>query len=419
MPLAPRAARNEGEVTPHDVGTTATLSCPRWVRFAEAQSGATFFFDVATGERCWEDPDPVGQHCCFPIFAGEVGSASNVSTGDMLAPQAADCDVWRTRPARLQKAHEPGKVSYTEGDEDYNVWYGKYENNRFDKKDREPAPFRCDPDMDAGWTEADKPGAQATAFCLFFAQGCCTRGAECTYYHHVPSLAEANEVDVAHDIFGRLRFGSHRDDMQGVGSFNSDCQTLYVGDLNFDRKAADAVQQVEAMIWKEFGVWGPIQEVRLIVPKAMAFVRYTYRAAAEFAKVAMASQSLGKARMLCVRWSFDDGNRRAAHVKRRKMEREALVDAAVERKACHDGLSVVDVAGIQLRNQPSSFIGVTAPYPDTVAQYRDSAHPRALEASVEAAAEHAASSNLRCLSAALARVNANVSLSTLSLTSEP
>ena len=41
---------------------------------------------------------------------------------------------------------------------------------------------------------------------------------------------------------------------------------------------------------------------------AIAFVRYRYRANAEFAKVAMANQSLDNKEVINVRWAMDDPN---------------------------------------------------------------------------------------------------------------
>jgi hypothetical protein len=42
------------------------------------------------------------------------------------------------------------------------------------------------------------------------------------YFHHVPTVLDMASADEAHDIFGRERFSQHRDDMGGVGSFNSE-----------------------------------------------------------------------------------------------------------------------------------------------------------------------------------------------------
>ena len=46
------------------------------------------------------------------------------------------------------------KVEYTEGSENYNVWHGKYDRERFSGRDREPADTKCDPELDTGYTLA-------------------------------------------------------------------------------------------------------------------------------------------------------------------------------------------------------------------------------------------------------------------------
>ena len=87
-----------------------------------------------------------------------------------------------------------------------------------------------------------------------------------------------NRIDLAHDAFGRERFRSHRDDMGGIGSFDKDTRTLYVGGLHHRDKQEDVLEE-------EFGEWGEIEDVRYIPKLHVAFVRYKYRLSAEFAKV--------------------------------------------------------------------------------------------------------------------------------------
>jgi len=265
----------------------------------------------------------------------------------------------------LQRIPDPQRAQYVEGNEEYNIWYGKFENDRFNPKDREPAPWKCDPVIDSGWTEVDLPGAEVSYFCLFFAKGCCSAGHRCRYYHRVPTRKDCDARDVAHDIFGRERFSNHRDDMGGVGSFNSDCQTLFVGDIRFDRStgsSADALIKAEHEIRDGFEPWGEVESVRLIPQKAIAFVRYSYRAAAEFAKEAMSNQSVGKSRCITVKWAAEDRNPKA--LKQRRMERQAAVEAAVEKRL--DGLSASELETLSLMHQPPGFEGCVAPYPRTL-----------------------------------------------------
>lgn len=90
---------------------------------------------------------------------------------------------------------------------------------------------RCDPDEEAGFTKADKMDRFSTYFCIHFARGCCAEGVNCRYYHRIPTLDECDGIDASKDIFGRTRFGEHRSDRSGIGSFMQECRTLYVTDF--------------------------------------------------------------------------------------------------------------------------------------------------------------------------------------------
>lgn len=65
---------------------------------------------------------------------------------------------------------------------------------------------------------------------------------------------------------------------------------------------------LEEELIKQFGEWGDLEHVRVIHSKNIGFVRYRLRAAAEFAKEAMADSSLGHEEVLTVRWANDDPN---------------------------------------------------------------------------------------------------------------
>lgn len=347
----------------------AALSCPLWVRFYDIESGLPFFYNVETREHACYDPDPEGFVSLLGQEAPEPTSsllpAADASTCSLERPGspprgrgsrqqhllaervagskealAAELVRWHTRPARVQKAFDPDEAkqtAYIQGDEDYNVWYGKFENNRFDPRDREPASTKCDPALDSGWTEADLPGAQQSVFCLYFALGCCRAGHKCKFYHRVPSLADIVATDAAHDAFGRVRFASHRDDMNGVGSFNNSCLTLFIGDISFERSAANPVMDMEMELLAAFGAWGDIEEVNIIARKAFAFVTYAHRASAEFAKVAMANQKMGKSRMLAVKWAQEDPRKEAKKAqqtaaKRSRLEENLILECVARRR---------------------------------------------------------------------------------------
>jgi len=217
---------------------------------------------------------------------------------------------------------EPGTIdqaAYIQGTEEYNIWYGKSPTDSYDfynRKNREPAQGRCNPFVDSGWTtatvELERDPNLVTPFCLFFAKGLCSYGGDCKYHHRVPTEEDDSKLSPVVDIFGRDRHASHRDDMDGVGSFQMDCRNLFVGELVFDRTDPNYVQTMVNILFKHFSLWGPLENVKVIPNKAIAFLRYKTRAAAEFAKVAMAEQNFGKnGSQICVRWAHPDRNPRA------------------------------------------------------------------------------------------------------------
>lgn len=199
---------------------------------------------------------------------------------------------------------------YVQGFDEYNIWYGKYLSDRREggrREDREKATTRCNPFTDSGWTRCDmEPELDRPVICLYFAKGCCYLGSNCRYYHRLPTVEDDRKLDMLHDIFGRERFAAHRDDMDGVGTFSEDCRTLFVGDLKVNRVYPNAEEKTEELIRQQFGLWGPLEDIRVIRNKNIAFVRYKYRVHAEFAKVAMAEQRLLLDRaddQISVRWA--------------------------------------------------------------------------------------------------------------------
>ena len=83
---------------------------------------------------------------------------------------------------------------------------------------------------------------------------------------------------------------------------------MYFGgavDPNWDAK------KVYDEISAQFGEFGPLEDVTVKFDRRFAFVRYKFRASAEFAKEAMAGQTLWRAEEaepLNVRWANDDPN---------------------------------------------------------------------------------------------------------------
>ena len=122
-----------------------------------------------------------------------------------------------------------------EGNYDYNIWYDKYLTDMQDKhnKKRLPSVYKCNPETDAGHTKADTYGKKGSAwFCTYFARGCCTEGVKCRYYHRVPNHDDCEvERDNLRDVFGRSRHATHKENHEGVGSFNKECRTIYITGL--------------------------------------------------------------------------------------------------------------------------------------------------------------------------------------------
>ncbi|PFH36669.1 hypothetical protein BESB_048610 [Besnoitia besnoiti] len=232
---------------------------------------------------------------------------------------------WMKRPARQQiDQNEASRYSHCEGGTEYNIWYGKYLTDRYNKPsylDRETAPYKCNPKRDAGYTRANTDASGEHFFCIYYAKGGCCLGKNCRFRHSVPTADDEGHLEWSYDIFGRERFSTHKDDMDGVGSFNHDCKTLFVGGFCIDSEIPDGLKKMESFLLKEFSAWGDVTCIRVIPKKNIAFITYAYRVQAEFAKVAMADQNLGKqAPLLLVKWAHHDGN---ANKRRTDEEEEA------------------------------------------------------------------------------------------------
>jgi len=405
--------------------TMDVLQCPVWVSF-EDDAGQSYFLNVETGEFKVVDPDPDGDLKVNPEAVGEGEKQKSAPSGnaccscktpfpvvDYSKPskqEVEDVQVWMKTPARVQVPYNPEVPQYVEGHEDYNIWYGKYLSDRRNPRDRDrySSGYTCDPVKDSGYTQADLPGSGSPGFCLFYARGCCGFGHKCRYFHHVPTVLDMASADEAHDIFGRERFSQHRDDMGGVGSFNSDCTTLFVGDLIFDRAAPDAVESVQRLLEERFRQWGEVEDIRVVSSKAIAFVRYTWRCNAEFAKEAMAGQKLGLSKCIVVNWARDDP--RPGAKKQRTRETQQQVDAALQNKAAALGWTQPEIDAINSRVKLDK-IGPVGPYPDTDPQFQQPQISGVVRQMAQDAAaseaeviQRTAESNLRKLEGALSRI---------------
>ncbi|TGZ81769.1 putative cell cycle control protein [Ascodesmis nigricans] len=222
----------------------------------------------------------------------------------------------KRRPARPQvdpDTFKGGEIPPQTGTV-FNIWYNKWSGgDREDKYiSKNAAAGRCNIARDSGYTKADKvPGSY---FCLFFARGLCPRGAECEYLHRLPGVHDIFNPNV--DCFGRDKFSDYRDDMGGVGSFMRQNHTLYVGRIH----VSDDIEEVVA---RHFAEWGQVERIRVLNSRGVGFVTYTNEANAQFAKEAMAHQSLDHNEILNVRWATQDPNPAAQAREKRRVEEQA------------------------------------------------------------------------------------------------
>lgn len=222
----------------------------------------------------------------------------------------------KRRPARPQvdpatwKGGQPPPQTGTV----FNIWYNKWSGgDREDKYiSKSPAQGRCNIAKDSGYTRADRvPGSY---FCLFFARGLCPRGHECEYLHRLPTIHDMFNPNI--DCFGRDKHSDYRDDMGGVGSFMRQNHTLYVGRIHVS-------EDIEEVVARHFAEWGQIERIRVLNSRGVGFVTYTNEANAQFAKEAMAHQSLDHNEILNVRWATVDPNPMAQARDKRRVEEQA------------------------------------------------------------------------------------------------
>ncbi|MCJ1476873.1 Pre-mRNA-splicing factor [Lambiella insularis] len=221
----------------------------------------------------------------------------------------------KRRPARPQvdpstmKSEPPPQTGTI-----FNIWYNKWSGgDREDKYlSKTHAAGRCNIGTDSGYTRGDK--VAGSYFCLFFAKGLCPRGHECEYLHRLPGLHDLFNPNV--DCFGRDKHSDYRDDMGGVGSFMRQNRTLYVGRIH-------VTDDIEEVVARHFAEWGQVDRIRVLTSRGVAFVTYTNEANSQFAKEAMAHQSLDHNEVLNVRWATVDPNPMAQKREARKIEEQA------------------------------------------------------------------------------------------------
>ncbi|OCH88568.1 hypothetical protein OBBRIDRAFT_820128 [Obba rivulosa] len=303
--------------------------------------------------------------------------SSNTTETQIAAPKKQK----KLKPARKQV--KPGEVEKKEAPQtgkEYNIWYNKWAGG--DREDsysnKVKSQTRCNIRRDAGLTRANTTGMKYC--CLFFARGCCPYGWECEYLHMLPDPATALP-DTSKDCFARDKFSDYRDDMGGVGSFQRQNRTLYIGRI----KETGTGTETEEVVRRHFKEWGEIEKIRVLQYRSVAFVTYVSEMNAQFAKEAMACQSLDNDEILNVRWATEDPNPTSKEEEHRRLEEmghEAIkarmdpriVDAMRSIRALEEGVELdaedeEDADGpretkrrrLEIEDAPSATIEILAP----------------------------------------------------------
>ncbi|KAF8626922.1 hypothetical protein AX17_006423 [Amanita inopinata Kibby_2008] len=272
---------------------------------------------------------------------------SEVETPELIPITQYPPPPKKLKPARKQvKAGQVVKTETVQTGKEYNIWYNKWAGG--DREDsysnKVKSQTRCQIRKDSGLTRANMTGMKYC--CLFFSRGCCPYGWECEYLHVLPDPANALP-DSSKDCFARDKFADYRDDMGGVGSFNRQNRTLYVGRI----KETGTGVETEQVITRHFREWGTIERVKVLQYRSVAFVTYVSELGAQFAKEAMACQSLDNDEILNVRWATEDPNPTQKVLEKRRLEEigtEAIqarmdpriVDAVRAIRALEDGVAL-------------------------------------------------------------------------------
>lgn len=266
------------------------------------------------------DPLDVVEEDVIPAITTTDLATTNTETSLTTDPQDSSKKVKKIirrkrRPARPQvdpstlKSEPPPQTGTI-----FNIWYNKWSGgDREDKYlSKHAAAGRCNIATDSGYTRADK--VAGSYFCLFFAKGLCPKGHECEYLHRLPGLHDLFNPNV--DCFGRDKHSDYRDDMGGVGSFMRQNRTLYIGRIH-------VTDDIEEVVARHFAEWGQVDRIRVLNSRGVAFVTYTNEANSQFAKEAMAHQSLDHSEILNVRWATVDPNPLAQKREAHKIEEQA------------------------------------------------------------------------------------------------
>ena len=278
-----------------------------WREAIDPETKQLYYYKQSTGETRWDRPNEMGEALSATGWYGR----GKVNSNNQVELDMKNVEYLK-RPAIKQiDETEAGYVSYLQGTENFNIYYGKFNGEQWShNRVTEPAKSRCSVALHAGYTLADKLSKSASRyFCMMWCKGSCYKGKKCKFFHRIPTYADIGklEKDMLHDCFGRERHARHREDMQGNGSFNDPCRTLYVGKLqrNF---YSEKPKELENVLYRHFSEFGEVEHINVIWAKAIAFVRFRFRTHAEVAKEALACQTLDHDEILDVRWAYEDPN---------------------------------------------------------------------------------------------------------------
>ncbi|KAF0737510.1 hypothetical protein Ae201684P_006130 [Aphanomyces euteiches] len=330
----------------------------KWREALDPSTNKIYYYHIETQATQWERPKEMGAapHSTGWFGRGQAGNTNASKYEDLNAK-------YLTRPARKQIDVMPNRNTRLEGANEYNIWYDKYIGENWDHtKGQDPAEHRCCLETDAGHTKADKIGRSNKFFCIHFARGGCARGAECNYFHRLPTMADELRLGMLHDCFGRERHATDRDDMSGTGNFNRNSRTLYVGGLK-------GKSMQEDVIMAAFSEWGEVENVNIVHRLSVAFVRYRHRTSAEFAKEAMMSQSLEGDEILQIKWAIDDPNP-VAKAAAQRADADAVVAMLKSRNISTTPAPFEYPEGYQLQASKKQKTSDPFMYPNTNAQYQ-------------------------------------------------
>ena len=176
---------------------------------------------------------------------------------------------------------------------------------------------KVDIKRDSGFTNGDKSKEDTSFVCINWIKGCCDQGAECNYFHHLPTPQEGARYsqNTMKDCFGRDRHAAHKDDMSGVGSFQDPGRTLYC--VGFRKPVEGSQDDFERKLERAFNEYGEVERTNVIWKSNIAFIRYRFRFNAEIGREALLGQCISDDDVIDIRWARPDPNpaKRAANAK--------------------------------------------------------------------------------------------------------